>query len=73
LQQLADYLGADDARAEDVFADLEIVLAGSVHEAHLAMISRALDEIEYHAAIAPLAELARALGVPMTLAANTED
>jgi signal transduction histidine kinase/DNA-binding response OmpR family regulator/HPt (histidine-containing phosphotransfer) domain-containing protein len=65
VTQLSDLLHEDDARAEDVFADLEALLAGGLHDAHLASIARALDEIEYHAAMAPLADLARALDVPM--------
>jgi two-component system sensor histidine kinase/response regulator len=72
LQQLADLLAGDDARAEDVLADVESLLAGGAHDATLAAISRAVDEIEYHAAMAPLAELARALGVTVTLTTTME-
>jgi two-component system sensor histidine kinase/response regulator len=73
LQQLADLLGADDARAEDALAELETVLAGGMHDARLAAISRAVDEIEYHAAMAPLVDLARALDVSVTLTSTNED
>jgi two-component system sensor histidine kinase/response regulator len=65
---LAELLDADDARAEDVFAELDSLLAGGAHDVNLATISRALDEIEYHVAMAPLASLARALDVPMRVA-----
>ena len=70
LQYLAELLGNDDARAEDVFAELETLLAGGRHDASLAMIARALEEIEYHAAMAPLADVARALDVPLALPDN---
>ena len=70
VQHLAGLLGADDARAEDVLTELETLLAGSVHEASLAAISRAVDEIEYDAAMTPLLDLARALGVPMSATHN---
>jgi two-component system sensor histidine kinase/response regulator len=73
LQQLADLLAADDARAEDVLAELETLLAGGIHDAQLAAIVRAVDEIEYHAAMVPLAELARALDVSVMLTVNNED
>ena len=73
LQQLADLLGNDDARAEDVLTELETVLAGGLHEGSLAAISRAVDEIEYHAAMAPLLELARSLNVSVTVTHNVED
>ncbi|WP_332848810.1 hybrid sensor histidine kinase/response regulator [Massilia sp. S19_KUP03_FR1] len=73
LQQLADLLGADDARAEDTLAELETVLAGGVHDARLAAISRAVDEIEYDAAMTPLAALARALDVSVTLTTTNHD
>jgi two-component system sensor histidine kinase/response regulator len=73
LQQLAGLLQADDARAEDVLADLESVLAGGTHEDSLAAIALAVDEIEYHAALTPLLELSRALELPVTLTQNVED
>ena len=73
LQQLADLLAHDDARAEDVLADLENLLAGGVHDASLAAMARAVDEIEYAAALAPLQALARALDVTVNLPAIMED
>ncbi|MDQ2819664.1 MAG: response regulator [Pseudomonadota bacterium] len=73
LQHLADLLARDDARAEDAMAELENLLAGGVHDAHLAMIARAIDEIEYHGAIAPLLAIARALDVAVALPATMED
>jgi signal transduction histidine kinase/DNA-binding response OmpR family regulator/HPt (histidine-containing phosphotransfer) domain-containing protein len=69
LQQLADHLAGDDARAEDVLAELEGILTGGAHEGSLAAISRAVDEIEYHAAVAPLLELSRVLAMPVTVVA----
>ncbi len=72
LQQLADLLGADDARAEDVLAELETLLAGGIHDVHLAAIARAVDEIEYHAGMAPLADLARALDVSVAMLDNED-
>jgi hypothetical protein len=44
-----------------------------VHEDSLAAISRAVDEIEYHAAVTPLLELSMALALPVTLTQNVED
>ena len=73
LQRLADLLGADDARAEDVLAELEALLAGGRHDAQLASIAHAVAEIEYHAAMAPLATLARSLGVALAPAGNPQD
>jgi hypothetical protein len=65
LRQLESLLRDDDARAEDVLGQLEALLAaGGPHEA-LTAIRLAVDEIEYHAALAPLATLARDLGLAM--------
>ena len=73
LQQLAGLLQTDDARTEDVLAELETILAGGMHEDSLAAIARAVDEIEYHAALTPLLALSRALEMPVTLTQNVED
>jgi len=70
VQHLAELLGNDDARAEDVFTELASLLAGGRYDASLTTIALALDEIEYHVAMAPLADLARALDVPLALPAN---
>ncbi|WP_229632265.1 hybrid sensor histidine kinase/response regulator [Pseudoduganella violaceinigra] len=69
LRQLDGYLRADDARAEDLLAELGALLAGSSHAALLAQIQRAVDEIEYHEGLKPLSELARALQVDMEVSA----
>jgi HPt (histidine-containing phosphotransfer) domain-containing protein len=67
LRELDGYLRADDARSEDLLTELSALLAGSAHAAPLARIQRAVDEIEYHDALKPLADLAKALGVEMEL------
>jgi CheY-like chemotaxis protein len=73
MQQLADLLSRDDARAEDVLSELEALLAGGVHDAALAAIARAVEDIEYRAAMAPLAALARDLAVTVTMTDMMED
>jgi signal transduction histidine kinase/DNA-binding response OmpR family regulator/HPt (histidine-containing phosphotransfer) domain-containing protein len=62
LLLLRGYLRGDDARAEDALAALQRQLPAAYAPA-LATIRQAVDEIEYHAALAPLAALARALDV----------
>jgi two-component system sensor histidine kinase/response regulator len=69
LRELDAFLRADDARSEDLLTELSALLAGSPHAALLARIQRAVDEIEYHDALKPLAELARALNIDMELSA----
>ncbi|MYN03842.1 response regulator [Pseudoduganella sp. DS3] len=63
LRALESHLRADDARAEDVLTELAALLAASPHGGLVARMQRAVDEIEYHEALAPLAELARRLQV----------
>ena len=63
VRELDAHLRADDARSEDLLTELATLLAGSPHAALLAQIQRAVDEIEYHEALEPLAQLARALHV----------
>jgi len=58
VMRLQAYLAADDARAEDALRELEPLLAGGVHGAELAELRRAIGDIEYEAALAPLARLA---------------
>ncbi len=65
LRELERYLRADDARSEDLLTELSALLAGSPHAAVLARIQRAVDDIEYHDALRPLAELARAMDIDM--------
>jgi two-component system, sensor histidine kinase and response regulator len=69
LRELDRYLRTDDARSEDLLTELSALLTASGHAALLARIQRAVDEIEYHDALKPLAELAQALGVDMELSA----
>jgi CheY-like chemotaxis protein len=69
LRELDGYLRTDDARSEDLLTELSALLAGAGHVALLARIQRAVDEIEYHDALKPLAELAQALGIDMELSA----
>ncbi len=59
--RLETLLKAEDARAEDALLELQTLLAGSRHAGSLAAVQRAVDDIEYHAALAPLAQLAQAL------------
>lgn len=61
INRLEAYLRADDARAEDVLAELQSLPVIIRHDAQLAAIQRAVDEIEYQAALAPLSALARTL------------
>ena len=63
VARLEGFLRDDDARAEDALDDLAALLAGSAFEDGLAPVRRAVDEIEYAAALAPLATLAAALGL----------
>ena len=61
LKQLEGYLRSDDARAEDALQELQSRLSASGHAITLAAIQHAVDDIEYPAALAPLAALAAAL------------
>jgi len=65
LRQLHGYLRSDDARAEDTLLELRVLLADSEHAVTLAVIQHAVDDIEYEAALGPLAELAQALDIPL--------
>ncbi|AWL07465.1 response regulator [Massilia oculi] len=62
LARLEAWLRADDARAEDALDQLESLLAAGPHAHDLAPLRRAIDEVEYGAALAPLARLARRIG-----------
>jgi len=66
VRQLDALLRADDAQADDVLLALQAALRGSGHEALLAPIRRAVDDIEYGAALVALAALGRRLGVELT-------
>ena len=61
IARLEAYLRNDDARAEDVMTELCALPAVSVHVEQLAAIQRAVDDIEYQQALAPLGLLSRAL------------
>ena len=62
IARLDGYLRSDDARAEDALAQLEGLLAASIdpnlYDAALDAVRRAVADIEYAAALAPLAPLA---------------
>ena len=55
--RLEDWLRADDARAEDALGQLEALLGASPHRHELALVRRAIEEVEYGSALAPLARL----------------
>jgi len=57
VRRLAAYLRADDARAEDALAELQVALPHGAHGGLLAALRKAVDEIEYGAALALLREL----------------
>ena len=54
VARLEGYLRVDDARAEDALSELEALLAGSIHALALDPVRRAIDDIEYAAALALL-------------------
>jgi signal transduction histidine kinase/DNA-binding response OmpR family regulator/HPt (histidine-containing phosphotransfer) domain-containing protein len=62
LRQLAGYLRADDARADDALAELQSLLEPGQHRALLDAVAGAIHELEYEAALAPLSRLAAAMG-----------
>jgi two-component system sensor histidine kinase/response regulator len=61
IGRLEACLRAGDARAEEALFELQTLLAGSEYDSALAAIAQAVDDIEYQAALGPLAELASAL------------
>ncbi|MBA5637623.1 response regulator [Duganella sp. LX20W] len=69
IRQLEAYLRDDDARAEDALHALQALPGAARHGALLAVIQHAVDEIEYDVALAPLAELARALNLNLEVSA----
>ncbi|SFD71285.1 hybrid sensor histidine kinase/response regulator [Massilia yuzhufengensis] len=73
IERLEHYLRADDARAEDALAQLDLLVAGSLlAEAGapaLAAVRRAVADIEYAAALAPLATLAGQLDTSLEASA----
>ncbi|WP_288380535.1 hybrid sensor histidine kinase/response regulator [uncultured Massilia sp.] len=67
LARLDHYLRADDARAEDALVQLEALLAGAGYDAQLAAVWRAVADIEYGAALEPLAQLRGELRAQLAL------
>jgi len=71
IVRLDGYLRGDDARAEDALAELELLLAAGMDanlvDAPLDAVRRAVTEIEYAAALAPLAVLAARLDLGLSL------
>jgi two-component system sensor histidine kinase/response regulator len=65
VRRLETLLRSDDAQAEDALHELQGMLTGGGHEAELAAIRHAVEDIEYPAALAPLAALARTLEVSL--------
>jgi HPt (histidine-containing phosphotransfer) domain-containing protein len=65
VARLQGYLRDDDARAEDALSELETLLLGSMHQGALAPVRRAVEDIEYMAALEPLAALAAQLELSM--------
>jgi signal transduction histidine kinase/CheY-like chemotaxis protein len=63
VERLGAQLASDDARARDTLAELQLLLPGREYAAPLAAIAHAVGELEYEAALAPLAELARLPGL----------
>ncbi|MTV36525.1 hybrid sensor histidine kinase/response regulator [Duganella radicis] len=61
ITRLEAYLRTDDARAEDVLAELSALPVVLRHAEQLAAIQQAVGEIEYQRALAPLGALSRAL------------
>ncbi|MGI4843156.1 MAG: response regulator [Janthinobacterium lividum] len=62
-------LEADDARAEDALGEFEALLAGGAHDDILATLRRAVEDLEYEAALAPLAQLVAGLALNLEDAA----
>jgi len=71
IARLDHFLRSDDARAEDALAELETLLAAGAHgqpglggiEDELGAVRRAVGDIEYGAALAPLARLRERLAL----------
>ncbi|MBQ5950296.1 hybrid sensor histidine kinase/response regulator [Massilia sp. ST3] len=65
VARLQAYLADDDARAEDALSELESLLAGTAHAQSLVEVRRAVADIEYTAALAPLSALAMDLDLSL--------
>jgi CheY-like chemotaxis protein len=70
IGRLEAWLRADDARAEDVLLELRALPAVIQHADLLAAVQRAVEEIEYQAALAPLHALAQALALQTKVEEN---
>jgi signal transduction histidine kinase/CheY-like chemotaxis protein len=68
IGRLEAWLRADDARAEDVLLELRALPAVLEHAELLAEVQRAVEQIEYQAALVPLQALAQALAQAQALA-----
>ena len=73
VRRLGGYLREDDARAQGAAAELQALLPGEAQAAELraalAALAAAVDDLEYAAALDPLARVARQLGVDLGEAA----
>ena len=65
VARLGGFLRDDDARAEDALGELESLLAGSAYADVLAEVRCAVADVEYAAALAPLARLASGLDLAL--------
>jgi two-component system sensor histidine kinase/response regulator len=65
VRRLETFLRGDNALAEDALLELKTVLASAGHGHALAALQRAVDDVEYPAALAVLAELAQALDMKL--------
>ncbi|WP_312551985.1 response regulator [Massilia sp.] len=65
VKRLEAWLLEDDARAGDAAAELRALLPGEEHAELVAAVAAAVEDLEYQAALAPLAQLARRLGLRM--------
>jgi two-component system sensor histidine kinase/response regulator len=65
VKRLEDFLRADNALAEDTLLELKTLLASTSHGPALAALQQAVDDIEYPAALAALAQLAQALDMKL--------
>ena len=65
VRRLETFLRGDNALAEDALHELKTLLGAAGHGNTLAAVQRAVDDVEYPAALAALAELAQALDMKL--------
>jgi two-component system sensor histidine kinase/response regulator len=65
VRRLETFLRGDNALAEDALLELKTLLASAGQDRALAALQRAVDDVEYPAALATLAELAQALDMKL--------